>query len=90
MGLDPQQMHSMRDLIKTVGARHSVIFSTHLLGEAQAVCNRIAVMHDGRLIADQPVGSDDAQLETLFDQLVRTGPLINATATQHATQAGAS
>lgn len=89
-GLDPQQMHSMRDLIKTVGAEHSVIFSTHLLGEAQAVCNRIAVMHDGRLIADQPVGSDDAQLETLFDQLVRTGPLIDASASQQATPVSAS
>jgi len=73
-GLDPQQMQSMRTLIKSVGAEHCVIFSTHLLAEARAVCNRIAVMHDGRLIADQTTGHDDAQLETLFDQLVRDDP----------------
>jgi len=63
-GLDPQQMDSMRDVIRGTGREHAVIFSTHLLSEAQAVCNRVAIMHDGKLVADRAADGDD--LETLF------------------------
>jgi len=63
-GLDPQQMDSMRDVIRGTGREHAVIFSTHLLSEAQAVCNRIAIMHDGKLVADRAADGDD--LEALF------------------------
>jgi len=63
-GLDPQQMESMRHLIKEVGRTHSVLFSTHLLSEAKATCNRIAIIHDGRLVADRP--AHGADLDLLF------------------------
>jgi len=63
-GLDPQQMDSMRDVIRGTGRDHAVIFSTHLLSEAQAVCNRVAIMHDGKLVADRAADGDD--LEALF------------------------
>ena len=52
-GLDPHQMQSMRQLIKSLGEEAAVIFSTHLLPEAVAVCNHIAVMHGGRIVASE-------------------------------------
>ncbi|MEE9320856.1 MAG: ABC transporter ATP-binding protein [Granulosicoccus sp.] len=70
-GLDPQQMQEMRELIRTLGEQQSVIFSTHLLAEAQTVCTRIAVMHEGRLVADR--AADGSDLGTLFAQIVNTG-----------------
>lgn len=69
-GLDPNQMQGMRHIIQTAGERQAVVFSTHLLNEAQAVCNRIAVVHQGRLIHDAPVNNNDTQLEDLFNNLM--------------------
>ena len=63
-GLDPQQLDGLRQLIRYYASNHAVVFSTHLLSEAQSVCNRVAVIHDGKLVADQP--ADGADLETLF------------------------
>lgn len=63
-GLDPQQMEGMRNLIEEVSRTQSVLFSTHLLSEAKAICNRIAIIHDGKLVADRPATGDD--LEILF------------------------
>lgn len=61
-GLDPQQMDSMRTLIKEVGRTQAVIFSTHLLSEARATCNRVAIIHEGKLVADRPVDGTDIEL----------------------------
>ena len=61
-GLDPQQMESMRHLIKEVGKTQTVLFSTHLLSEAKATCNRIAIIHEGKLVADRPATGDDLDL----------------------------
>ncbi|NND89781.1 MAG: ATP-binding cassette domain-containing protein [Granulosicoccus sp.] len=63
-GLDPQQMDSMRQLIRDTGKEQALIFSTHLLAEVTATCNRVAIIHAGRLVADRPCGGDD--LEQLF------------------------
>lgn len=73
-GLDPNQMQGMRDIISSVGEKHAVIFSTHLLNEAQAVCNRIAMVHGGKLLHDNAVTNDNGQLEKLFESLTREKP----------------
>lgn len=52
-GLDPQQMIGMRELIHRLAQQHAIVFSTHLLSEATAVCNRICVIHEGRVIHQQ-------------------------------------
>lgn len=63
-GLDPQQMEGMRKLIREIGRNQAIIFSTHLLSEVQATCNRVAIIHQGALVADRhSVGND---LELLF------------------------
>ncbi len=79
-GLDPQQMEGMRELITSLGRHGAVIFSTHLLGEAEAVCNRVAVMHEGTLVADQPIDTDRQALASLFTNLTShgTAPATNS------------
>lgn len=75
-GLDPNQMQGMRNVISSVGENNAVVFSTHLLNEAQAVCNRIAVVHQGRLIHEADVGTDISRLEEVFTGLVHEQPAV--------------
>ena len=53
VGLDPKQIIEIRNLLRTLGKNHTVILSTHILSEVQAVCERILVIDRGRLIADE-------------------------------------
>ena len=53
VGLDPQQIIEIRNLIETLGKKHTVILSTHILSEVQAVCDRIIVINKGELVADE-------------------------------------
>jgi len=52
VGLDPLQIVEIRNLIKTLADTRTVILSSHILQEIQAVCSRIIVIHNGRLVAD--------------------------------------
>lgn len=52
VGLDPRQIIEMRNLIKSLGKKHTVIFSSHVLSEVSAVCDRIVVLSAGELVAD--------------------------------------
>lgn len=52
VGLDPKQIIEIRSLIKKLGKNHTVILSSHILPEVQAVCDRITVINNGRLIAN--------------------------------------
>jgi len=56
-GLDPAQRAEMRQLVRAVGAERTVLLSTHDLTEAQAVCGRVLILSQGRLVADEPVAS---------------------------------
>ena len=52
VGLDPKQIIEIRALIKNLGRNHTVILSSHILPEVQAVCERIIVITHGRVVAD--------------------------------------
>ena len=52
VGLDPKQIIEIRTLIKNLGRNHTVILSSHILPEVQAVCERILVINNGRIVAD--------------------------------------
>ena len=52
VGLDPQQIIEIRNLIRSLGKKHTVIFSSHVLSEISATCDRIIVISEGRLVAD--------------------------------------
>lgn len=52
VGLDPVQIIEIRNLIKSLGGNHTVILSTHILSEVQAVCDRIVVINKGKVVAN--------------------------------------
>lgn len=51
VGLDPLQIIEIRDLIKTLGKTHTVIFSSHILSEVQTICDEILMIANGKLVA---------------------------------------
>ncbi|HRH21925.1 MAG TPA: ATP-binding cassette domain-containing protein [bacterium] len=51
-GLDPNQIAEIRELIKKIGKEKTVIFSTHILAEAQATCDRVIIINKGRIVAE--------------------------------------
>ena len=53
VGLDPKQIIEIRNLIRNLGKNHTVVLSTHILPEVQSVCDRILIINEGRLIADE-------------------------------------
>ena len=52
VGLDPNQIIEIRSLIKVLGKHHTVILSSHILPEIEAVCDRIVVINEGKIVAD--------------------------------------
>ncbi len=56
VGLDPKQIIDIRKLIKSLAGSHTIILSTHVLPEATAVCDRVVIIHQGRIVAeDAPI-----------------------------------
>lgn len=53
IGLDPRQIIEIRNLIRMLGREHTIILSTHILPEVQAVCDRIVVINKGRIVANE-------------------------------------
>ena len=53
VGLDPKQIIEVRNLIRTLGKEHTVILSTHILQEVQAVCDRIIIINKGKIVANE-------------------------------------
>ena len=53
VGLDPKQILEVRNLIRTLGKKHTVILSTHILAEVQAVCERVIIINKGKIIANE-------------------------------------
>ncbi len=78
VGLDPAQIRDVRALIRELGNAHSVILSTHLLGEVENICDRVEIMHEGRLIyGDTSVrmkqfGNGQMKLEDIFMEITQS------------------
>ncbi|MBI2946359.1 MAG: ABC transporter ATP-binding protein, partial [Verrucomicrobia bacterium] len=51
IGLDPNQVRSVRQLIKELGKTHTILLSTHILPEVEMTCSRILILHEGKLLA---------------------------------------
>lgn len=74
-GLDPNQVREMRQLIRELGAEHSVILSTHSLPEVDSICDRVLIMHRGCIVFDRylkELKQQTLELETVFAQLTQT------------------
>ena len=52
VGLDPKQIIEFRNLVQGLGKKHTVIFSSHVLSEVSAICDRIVVISNGKIVAD--------------------------------------
>ena len=61
-GLDPRQIIDIRNLIKELGKDHTVILSTHILSEVKTICDRILIISEGKIVADQLTGNIDSEL----------------------------
>lgn len=57
VGLDPQQIIEIRRLIRDLGKKHTIILSSHVLSEVQAVCDRIVVINNGKIAANELTSS---------------------------------
>lgn len=70
VGLDPQQIIEMRQVIKRLGKRHTILLSSHILSEVSAICDRIMIINDGKIVASDT--TEHLESETLENaQLVR-------------------
>lgn len=69
VGLDPIQIIEIRDLIKDLGQTHSVIFSSHILSEVQAICETVLIINRGKLVANVDAKKED--LEEVFVELAK-------------------
>jgi ABC-2 type transport system ATP-binding protein len=57
VGLDPNQIRDIRALIRELGGAHSVILSTHILAEVEAICDRVQIMHHGDLVYSDTIAA---------------------------------
>jgi ABC-2 type transport system ATP-binding protein len=75
IGLDPKQIIEIRNLIKELGRKHTVILSSHILPEVQAVCERIVIINKGIIAAeDTPEGLSRKMAKTSKVQISAEGP----------------
>ena len=56
-GLDPNQIIEIRDVIKSLGQNKTVLFSSHILQEVEAICNRVIIIDKGNIVADDQLGA---------------------------------
>ncbi|HJV20233.1 MAG TPA: ATP-binding cassette domain-containing protein [Sediminibacterium sp.] len=70
-GLDPNQIIEIRHLIKEQGTDKTVLFSSHILQEVEAICNRVIIIHKGKIVADDSLANLKARgsLEEVFRNL---------------------
>jgi ABC-2 type transport system ATP-binding protein len=74
-GLDPGQIHETREVIRSFGKDHAVLISTHILPEVTLICQRVAIIYHGRLLAiDSPAGLQEASEQTNNVTLDVTAP----------------
>ena len=66
-GLDPNQLVEIRELIKDLGKDKTVLFSTHIMQEVEAVCNRVIIINKGEIVVDKPL----RELKTSSEQVIR-------------------
>ncbi len=70
-GLDPNQLVEIRDLIKSIGKNKTVFLSTHIMQEVEAICDRIIIINQGKIVTDKKLGSltkdQDQVIEVEFD-----------------------
>jgi ABC-2 type transport system ATP-binding protein len=73
-GLDPNQIVEIRELIKTIGKEKTVLLSTHIMQEVEAMCSRVIIINNGKIVADDTIEnllSGKQNLEEVFRTLTK-------------------
>ena len=68
-GLDPNQVRHFRNLVRSFAGRKTVLLSTHILSEVEAVCDRVIIIREGQKVADLSPDESDTSLEDVFAKL---------------------
>lgn len=82
-GLDPNQLLEIRNLIKKIGQKKTVMLSTHIMQEVEAICNRVIIINKGKIVADKPIedlqnAKDKNKIITVeFDQDIAVDKLMS-------------
>ena len=89
-GLDPNQLVEIRGLIKRIGVEKTVMLSTHIMQEVEAICDRVIIIDRGKLVADDKASSlrsrtqQNEALEVEFDREVEANLLLSIEGVQQA------
>lgn len=68
-GLDPNQVRQFRELVRSFAGKKTVLLSTHILSEVEAVCDRVIIIRQGEKVADLAPGDAETSLEDVFAKL---------------------
>ncbi len=74
IGLDPNQVRKVRDLIKEIGRDRTIILSTHILSEVEMMCERVIIMHNGRIAAEDTMENMRSGLKKEYICEVKAAP----------------
>ena len=66
-GLDPNQILEIRNVIKEIGQKKTVILSTHIMQEVEALCSRVILIHKGTILQDCPIEEFKGKFDSLED-----------------------
>ena len=73
-GLDPNQLIEIRQLIQSLSSKSMILFSTHILQEVTAICSRVLVLHQGHLVANEPIENllktSQNKVTVIFEQTI--------------------
>jgi ABC-2 type transport system ATP-binding protein len=72
-GLDPNQILEIRNLIRSIGSTKTVMLSTHIMQEVEAICSRAVIIHHGKIVADDSIANltKNKRLEEVFQMLTQ-------------------
>jgi len=72
-GLDPNQVRHFRELVRSFGGKKTVLLSSHILSEVEAVCDRVIIIREGQKVADLAPGDSETSLEDVFAEITTAG-----------------
>jgi ABC-2 type transport system ATP-binding protein len=93
-GLDPNQLQEIRRLIKSISKNKTVLFSTHIMQEVQAICDRVVVINKGKIVADDSIqnllknGTGKKVITVEFDKPVELEWLLQVKGVQNVFSSG--
>ena len=92
IGLDPRQIHEIRELIRGLSGQRTIVLSTHILPEVSQICDKVVIINDGRIVLEEQLAQLPAgtSLEDVFlNAIAKEGHLPGASAEETLEEVGA-